>query len=63
MNSLIFSEQDFVVVGVIIQVDGPFVDAFDLPALLGVDPGVGFGFVGTAHTLDDAAAQMEAVLG
>src|SRR5437016_8156582 len=33
------------------------VNIFDLPALLGVNPGIGFGLVATTHTTYNAAAQ------
>ena len=40
--------------------DGPLVHAFDLPAFLSIHPGIGLGFVSSAHAAHDAAAQANA---
>src|SRR5712692_2429602 len=58
--SLIFRQLDFFFFGGGVERDGVFVYAFDFPAFLGVDPGVGRAFVGSAHAAHDAAAQAQA---
>src|SRR5579885_1549576 len=58
--TLIFRQLNLIFRRAFVEVDGSLVDAFDLPTLLGVDPGVGLGFVGAAHTAHDAAAQATA---
>ncbi len=54
---LILGEYDLLINGFAVERDGVLVDTFDFPAFLGVNPGVGFGFVGTAHAAYDALAQ------
>ena len=55
--NLILCEYNLFVYRIVMKRDRIFVDAFDFPAFLGVNPGVSFGFVGTAHAAYDTAAQ------
>src|SRR6266699_4421823 len=54
---LILCEYNLFLYGFVVKRDGIFVDAFDFPAFLDVNPGVSFGFVGTAHATYDTSAQ------
>ena len=54
--SLILRQLDFFIFGCAIEGDGVFVDTFDFPAFLGIDPGVGFGFMRATHAAYDAVA-------
>src|SRR6266849_1319806 len=55
---LIFSELDlFSRSGFAIQAHSVLVYSFDLPALLGINPGIGLSFVSPAHTAYYTAAQ------
>src|SRR5947209_2741517 len=58
--SLILRQLDFFLFGCAIEGDGVFIDAFDFPAFLGIDPGIGFGFVRATHAAYDAVAQADA---
>ena len=61
-SASILCEHDLFFCTVAVQGDRELVYAFNLPAFLGVNPGIGFGFVGTAHAAYDALAQVEAQL-
>ena len=50
---LIFCELDFFFRLGVVKTDGVFIYTFNLPAFLGIDPGVGLGFVSSAHTAHD----------
>src|SRR6266571_9555088 len=54
---LILCEYNLFLYGFVVKRDGIFVDAFDFPAFLDVNPGISFGFVGTAHATYDTSAQ------
>src|SRR5579884_2661709 len=60
-SSLIFGQLDFILVsGRAIERDGVLIHTLDLPALLGIDPGISLALIGAAHALDDAPAQANA---